>query len=209
MEHWDQGNAEVLHQAPPPAQQQAPPAHQPPPRPHGPAQAQQQPAEPTGTADTASAGPQAVVCDADAGAGLSASHQQPLPPPPHQQPAVWQNQLSSGISFGRGPAATAGGGNTTQAPNMAAAAAASAGGGPSIANAQKAQMPAHSVGVRAIPFTGRGFRLGDSSGGSAAGASELEGGDEVTSAGPRTLRQRMPARLASLGPAGRGGAPEQ
>lgn len=191
--------AEVLQQAPPPARQQAAPLQPirqplPPRAPPQPSNAgHQQPAEP---ADTASAGPQAAVCEA--GAGSSAG--QPLPPH-HRQPAAWQRQLSSGISFGSGrePAA-ASGGASAQAPD-AAAAAASSGPGPSDADTQQAQLPARSAGGRAV-FTGRGFRLG---GGSDAGAADLENGDdEVTSARRRTMRQRLPDRWA-----GRGNGPEQ
>lgn len=147
-----------------------------------------------GSADTASAGVQTAA--AEAGAGPSAS-QQPRPPSPHhRQPAAWQQQLSSGISFGGSGSHLTARGNSVQAPGVGPA-----GPAPPAGDTQQGQYPATSSGGHAVPFTGRAFRLdgGDMSG--AGAAAELEGGDEATSV-RRTLRQRLPARWAgaSSGP---------
>lgn len=184
----------------PQEQQQAAAGHvQPPPQaagavqPPGPDATQLQ-APPAGPADTASAGVQTAAVETDAGPSAS---QQPRPPSPHhRQPAAWQQQLSSGISFGGSGSHLTARGNSVQAPEVGPA-----GPAPPAGDTQQGQYPATSSSGHAIPFTGRAFRLdgGDMSG--AGATAELEGGDEATSV-RRTLRQRLPARWAgaSSGP---------
>ena len=144
-----------------------------------------------GPADTVSAGVQAPAAGTDA--GPSASQQLRPPSPHHRQQAAWQQQLSSGISFGGSGSHLTARANNVQAPGEG-----QVGPAPPAGDTQQGQFPATSSGGRVIPFTGRAFRLdsGDMSG--AGAAAELEGGDEATSV-RRTLRQRLPARWAGSG----------
>jgi hypothetical protein len=106
----------------PQEQQQAAAGHvQPPPQaagavqPPGPDATQLQ-APQAGPADTASPGVQTACVETDAGPSAS---QQPRPPSPHhRQPAAWQQQLSSGISFGGSGSHLTARGNSVQAPGV-------------------------------------------------------------------------------------------
>jgi len=169
--------------------------------------------------------PSASAGSQDASSGETDSVSSVHPPaqpfsPPRQQPAPWQRQLSSGISFGTsggvaGPsaAAVAGGGVTTRAQAAQARSGLSVGLGPAAslpatevaASASAAQAPSGSASGRAVPFTGRGFRLdGGSAGGSSGGGGGGDGaagpaadGDEAISVPQRRpLRQRLPGRWA-------------